>query len=262
MPGIGTIVNAITILVGSTVGVSLGGAIPERMRSGIIKAVGLAVFAIGLGGTIRGLAEVSGQGGLLGRYSALVFVGSLVIGTVIGEALGVEEALENLGHKLSQLVDRFTSRKVHDAALGVAGDDEVSLAEREHSLVEGFVTATLIYSIGSMTVLGSIQDGLGNPSTLFLKGMLDGIISIFLASALGVGVALSAIPVVIVQGTITLIAFIFGDVIPAASILQLEIVGGVLIAAIGFDQLDIKRLPIGNMMPSVFVAMLLGWLLS
>lgn len=262
MPGIGTIVNAITILVGSTAGVTLGGAIPERMRSGIIKAVGLAVFAIGLGGTISGLAKVSAQGGMLGRYSALVFVGSLVIGTVIGEALRIEDALERLGHKLSGLVDRFTSRKAHGAALGVAGEEETTVAEREHSLVEGFVTATLIYSIGSMTVLGAIQDGLGNPSTLYLKGMLDGIISVFLASALGVGVALSAIPVVIVQGAIAAIAFVFGDVIPAASILQLEIVGGVLIAAIGFDQLDIKRLPIGNMMPSVFVAMLLGWLLS
>ena len=260
MPGIGVIVNIIAVIIGAGVGVAAGGAIPERMHNGVVKAVGLAVFAIGLAGTIGGMAAISEYGGLLGRYSALIFVGSLVLGSVIGEALGIEKFLDSLGHRLNALVDKLKSPKVQDTVLGAVADETTPEVEREKSLVEGFVTATLIFCVGSMTVLGSIQDGLGNPSTLYLKGMLDGIISIFLASTLGIGVAFSAIPILVVQGAIAAVAFMFGDVIPAASIMELEVVGGVLIASIGLELLDIKRLPIGNMLPAVFLAMLFGWL--
>ena len=260
MPGIGVVVNIIAVIVGAGAGVLAGGAIPERMHNGVVKAVGLAVFAIGLAGTFAGMAQVSAHGGLLGRYSALIFVGSLVLGSVIGEAIGIEKFLASLGHRLNELVARLQSPKAQAVVLGTIAVEETPEAEREKSLVEGFVSATLIFCVGSMTVLGSIQDGLGNPSTLYLKGMLDGIISIFLASTLGIGVAFSALPILVVQGSIAAVAFLFGDVIPATSIMELEVVGGVLIAAIGLELLDIKKLPIGNMLPAVFLAMLFGWI--
>lgn len=262
MPGLGVIVNAISVIIGSLVGVTAGGAIPEVMRDGVVKAVGLSVLAIGLAGALFGLAEVGTYDGVLGSYSALVFVGSLVLGIVVGELLRIEHYLERFGHVLNNLVDRLKSPRAQDSALGVVADETTDADIREHSLVEGFVTATLLFCVGSMTFLGSIQDGLGNPSTLYLKGLLDGVISIFLATTLGIGVAISALSILIMQGAIAAIAFSFGDIIPAESIVMLEMVGGALIAAIGLDLLGIKRLPVGNMVPAVFIAMAAGWLLA
>ena len=262
MPGIGVIVNAIAVVIGSFIGVTVGGAIPVKMRDGVVKAVGLSVLAIGLAGALFGLAEVGTYDGILGDYGALVFVGSMVLGVVIGEALRIEYYLERFGHVLNNLVNRLQSPRVQDSALGAVADENTDDEVREHSLVEGFVTATLLFCVGSMTFLGSIQDGLGNPSTLYLKGLLDGVISIFLATTLGIGVAISAVSVLLLQGLIAGIAFAFGDVIPVESIVLLEMVGGALIAAIGLDLLEIKRLPVGNMVPAVFIAMAAGWLLA
>jgi uncharacterized membrane protein YqgA involved in biofilm formation len=255
VPGLGVIVNVVTVLVGTVIGLAFGRLIPERMRETSFRAIGLATFIIGIAMAIGGMGALGKAGGTLGRYSSLVFVGALVLGALIGEALRIEYWLERFGEWLQHLATDIPWL----AAPAEPATD--SPAEKGHTLVEGFVTASLLYCVGAMTVLGSIQDGLGDPRTLYLKAVLDGIASIALASTLGVGVGLSVIPILLIQGSIALAASGLGSASPQL-IASIEAVGGALIAAIGMDLTGIKRLPVGNMLPAIFVAMALAAVLS
>lgn len=255
MPGLGVIANVAAVLAGTAVGLMFGGLIPERMRETTFRAIGLAVVVIGLGMSVGGIAQMGEASGLLGKYAALVFVGSLVLGALIGEALRIEYWLERFGKWLQDVAYRMPWL----APTAPSAADEPG--EKGRTLVEGFVTASLLYCVGAMTVLGSIQDGLGDPSTLYLKAMLDGFASIALATTLGAGVGLSVIPIVIIQGGIALAASGLSGVTPE-TIAAIEAVGGALIAAIGLDLTGIKRLPVGNMLPAVFVAMALAVVLA
>jgi len=257
MPGLGVIVNVVTIVVGTAIGLAFGKLIPERMRETTFKAIGLSTLMIGISMSFTGLTRMGEAAGALGKYSSLVFVGSLVLGALIGEALRIEFWLERFGHWLQELAYRLPwLAPVPDSAADEPG-------EKGHTLVEGFVTASLLFCVGAMTVLGSIQDGLGDPSTLYLKATLDGFASIALASTLGAGVGLSIIPVAVVQGGIALVAATMsgGSVAPEI-IAAIQAAGGTLIAAIGLDLTGIKRLPVGNLLPAVFVAMALAWWLT
>lgn len=282
MPGIGVIVNVITVVIGGVIGTIAGDAVPGRMRDGVVKAAALGVIVIGVSGAFKGLSGLGAHGGLLGQYGILVFVGSLVVGAFIGEAMRLEDWLERFGHWLNSLFVKGSLAKQDVATKGLqtssdnnplshaeslvetsSNDDstnEPSPADR--SLVEGFMTASLIYCVGAMTVLGSIQDGLGNPNTLYIKALLDGVISIFLASSLGIGVALSAVTIFILQGSIAAVAYFAGDIIPAIAVTGVEAVGGALIMGIGLNFVLKKRLPVGNMLPAVFVAFALCWMLG
>lgn len=252
MPGLGVIANVLAVIAGTAVGLAFGGIIPERMRETTFKTIGLATFIIGIAMSTGGLAAIGRAKGPLGTYSALVFVGSLAVGAIIGEALRIEYWLERFGQWLQSISKNIPWLQP------TSGDPT---AEKGHTLVEGFVTASLLYCVGAMTVLGSIQDGLGDPSTLYLKATLDGMASIALASTLGVGVGLSIIPVLLVQGGIALAASSLQGAITPEVISAIEAVGGALILAIGLDLMGVKRLPVGNILPAIFVAMGLAvWL--
>lgn len=255
MPGIGVIVNVATVFVGTALGLMFGGLIPERMRETAFRAIGLGTLTIGFSMSLGGMRSMGAADGALGTYSALVFVGSLVVGALVGEALRIEYWLERFGRMLQDLAYRMPWL----APTPKSAADEPG--EKGHTLVEGFVTASLLFCVGAMTVLGSIQDGLGDPSTLYLKATLDGFASIALASTLGVGVGLSIIPIAIIQGGIALMAANLEGVTPE-SVAAIEAVGGALIAAIGLDLSGIKRLPVGNMLPAIFIAMALAAVLS
>jgi len=241
MPGIGVIVNVVAVIVGTAVGLVFGGVISERFRTIAFSAIGLAVTVIGAAIAVGGLADL-GQTEL-GDYAALVLVGSLVVGSLLGESMRIEHHLERFGHWLQARVSRTPAL----APGGSAADDG------GHTLVEGFVTASLLFCVGAMTVLGSLQDGLGDPSLLFLKSLLDGIAAIALATTLGVGVGLSAIPILVLQGGIALAAHGVEPFVTPAVIASIEAIGGALILAIGLDLAGIKRLPVGNMLPAVFL---------
>jgi uncharacterized membrane protein YqgA involved in biofilm formation len=174
-----------------------------------------------------------------------VLVGALVVGSLAGEAMRIEYWLERFGKWLQ---DRASKAPV--LAPGKADQP----GEKGYTLVEGFVTASLLFCTGAMTVLGSLQDGLGDPSLLFLKSLLDGTASIALATTLGAGVGLSVIPILVLQGGIALGAGALQPYITPAVIASIEAVGGALILAIGLDLVKIKRLPVGNMLPAVFLA--------
>jgi uncharacterized membrane protein YqgA involved in biofilm formation len=219
----GTIVNIIAVVIGALLGRYLGHLIPERMRRTIIYGLGLAVLLIGMQ-----LALQSNQ--------PLIVIGSLLLGGIVGEVLGIEARLEGFGRRLQ---DRF-----RDAG----------------NVAEAFVTASLLYCIGAMAIMGSIQDGLGEtPSILYAKSALDGIASVALTSTLGIGVIFSAIPLLIYQGSITLTAGWVQGLLTEPVIAEMNSVGGLLILAIGLDVLGIKKLPIGNLLPGIFVAPVLVW---
>ena len=220
----GTLVNVIAIIAGALVGRYLGHLLPEKMRRTIMAGLGLAVIVIGMKLALQ-------------TEQPLIVIGSLLFGGIIGELLSIEARLENWGHRLQ---DRFKD----------AGN-----------VAEAFVTASLLYCIGAMAIMGSIQDGLGGePTILYAKSALDAIASIALASTLGIGVIFSVIPVLVYQGAITLAAGSAQRFLTDAVISEMNAVGGLLILAIGLDILGIKRLPIGNLLPGIFVAAALVWI--
>jgi uncharacterized membrane protein YqgA involved in biofilm formation len=242
VPGLGVVANVIAVVVGTAIGLVFGRFITERFRKIAFYALGLSTFSIGAWMVVSGLIKADAAGS---KYAFLVLVGSLVIGGLTGEAVGVEAALERFGHWLRSMAVKVPFLK------STAG-------EGEHQMVEGFVVASLLFCVGTMTILGSLQDGMGSPNLLYLKALLDGVASIALASALGIGVGFSIVPIILVQGGIALGAHALQPLLTTGVISSMSMVGGTLILAIGLDLMGIKRLPVGNLMPAIFVAGILG----
>ncbi len=166
----------------------------------------------------------------------MIVIGSLIFGGLIGEAVGIEKRLELFGCRLQE---RFSG-------MG--------------KIAEGFVTASLLYCVGAMAIMGALQDGLGGtPTILYAKAALDGVASIALTSTLGIGVLFSIFPLLLYQGGITFAAELAEKVLTEAVVTEMNAVGGLLIVAIAIDLLGIKRLPVGNLLPAVFVAIGLLW---
>lgn len=250
----GVILNVITILVGTAIGLAFGKAITDRFRAIAFTGIGLSTFVIGASMSIGGLGKMGAT--RMGDYAALVFIGSLIVGSLTGEALRIEYWLERFGLWLQDVSYRipFLAPTPKNAS------DEPG--EKGHTLVEGFVTASLLFCVGAMTILGSLQDGLGDHQLLYVKSLLDGFAALFLATTLGVGVGLSIIPVIVVQGTIALSAQTLQPFMTPAVIASITAVGGAMILAIGLDMLGIKRLPVGNMLPAIVFAAVVGGILG
>ena len=215
---LGTIVNVMTVVAGTLIGLLLKHAIPEKIQKIIVQAIGLGTVSIGIASAIQ-------------TQNAVLFVISLALGAALGKAVGIEKELENIGSRMEK---RFSGS--------------------EGTVAEGFVTATLIYCVGPMTILGSIQSGLaGNHDLLFTKSILDGIMSIVLASTLGFGVGLSAIFILIFQGGLALSASFVAPFMTDVVMQELSAVGGALIIGIGINLLDIKKIDVGDMLPAIFI---------
>ncbi|HAR97820.1 MAG TPA: DUF554 domain-containing protein [Syntrophus sp. (in: bacteria)] len=245
----GVIVNVVAVLTGTCIGLLFRRAIPDRMRATAFSGIGLATAVIGAMMAIGGLTDLAES--RLKDYAPLVLVGSLVLGAIAGEALGIEAALARAGQWLQRGAGRIPS-------LARAGKGETG--EKGNPLVEGFVTASLLFCVGAMAVLGAIQSGLGDPSTLYLKSMLDGFASLALASTLGAGVGLSAIPLLLYQGGIALAASSVEPLMTPPVIDAIRASGGALILAIGFNITGIARLQVGNLLPAILFAAAFGGL--
>lgn len=231
MHGLGTIVNCAAVLAGSAVGVLLKSGLPKRFEKTIFQAVGLAVLFIGLGGALSGLLKLD-DGALSTRYTMLMVL-SLVLGAMIGEALNIEKGLAGLGTQLKKCIPEK-----------YAGS----------SFVEGFVTASMLFCIGAMAIVGSLEDGLrGSHSILFAKSVLDGVSSVLLAASLGFGVAVAALPLLVYQGAITLLAHLVGPLLSNELISQMSCVGSILIFALGLNMLFAQKIKVGNLLPAVFL---------
>ncbi|MFH2219477.1 MAG: DUF554 domain-containing protein [Pseudomonadota bacterium] len=215
---LGTIVNTLAIIAGSLLGLLFRGGIPERFKVTIMQAVSLAVILVGLKMSLK-------------TEDILLVIISLAIGSALGELVGIEARLESLGKMLER---RFSK----------AGD----------GIAKGFVVTSLIYCVGSMAIVGSLESGLtGNHQTLFAKSALDGIGSVIFASTLGVGVLFSSVSVFVYQGAITVAASLVKPFLVDSVINQMSAVGGLLIMAIGFNLLEIQKIKVGNMLPAIFM---------
>lgn len=223
---LGTLVNTAAILAGSLLGLLFKGGIPDSFNRTMMKSVGLAVILIGLLNALK-------------TESLLLVIFSLAIGSLLGEVIHIEDGLENLGMMLE---NRFASS--------------------EGAVAQGFVTGSLLFCVGAMAIVGSLESGLsGNHQTLFAKSVLDGISSIVLASSMGIGVIFSAVSVLVYQGLITLGASALQPFLGVAVIREMSAVGGLLILAIGFNMLDLPKIKVGNMLPAIFIPMIYNMLL-
>ncbi len=221
---LGTIVNVIAIICGSLLGLLFRKGLPENYKEIIMSGVGLSVILIGIKSA-------------LSSDSLLIVIFSVIIGAAIGEFLKIEDKLEALG--------RYLERKVASKA----GDTA--------SFVRGFVAASLVFCVGSMAIVGSLESGLtGNHQTLFAKSILDGVTSIIFASSMGIGVMFSGIVVFLYQGAITLTAVFMKSFLVPETISQMTSVGGLLILAIGLNLLGITKIRIGNLIPGIFLPLL------
>lgn len=244
--GFGTLVNVATVLLGSSIGVLVGHRLPERTRDVVTDGLGLVTLLIAalsaIAVTDPVLASAVGD-----SAPVLIVLAAVLVGGITGSLLRVEQRLESLGDLLRRRLTR-------------AGDGES--AER-HRFVEGFVASSLVFCVGPLTILGSLQDGLGRGSDqLVLKAVLDGFASVAFAASLGWGVAASALVVLVVQGSLTALGAAVGTVLPEAELLAVTATGGLLLAGVGLRLLRIKAVPVGDMLPALVVAPLLVTLVA
>jgi uncharacterized membrane protein YqgA involved in biofilm formation len=239
MRGLGTVLNVGAILIGAGLGVLIGHRLPERTRRTVTDALGLVTLVIG-GLNIVALKDddyiaAVGSGGTL-----LVVLAALVIGGIVGSLLRIEDRLEAFGGWLQRTF--------------VRGDGTQSRAR----FVEGFVDASLVFCIGPLAVLGSLSDGLGKGiDQLVLKSTLDGFASLAFAASLGWGVAASALSVGVWQGLLTVLGALLGSFMSAALIASLTVTGGVLLLGVGLRLLNIRQVPVGDLLPALIVAPIL-----
>jgi uncharacterized membrane protein YqgA involved in biofilm formation len=228
----GTILNIATVILGSILGLIFGARIPDKLKSTVIAGMGLFTAAMGL--------QM-----FLNTENPLIVLGALLIGTLLGEWWRIEDGLHRLGEFLEQ---RF-SREEDDGS---------------NRFVRGFLTASLLFCVGPMTILGSIQDGLtGDYNLLAVKSVLDGFASIAFASTLGIGVAFSAIIILVYQGGISLLAGQLDAIVTPSMMNELTATGGVILIGLALSSLlEIKKIRVGNMLPGLAVAPLIVWVIS
>ncbi|NLW79950.1 MAG: DUF554 domain-containing protein [Ruminococcaceae bacterium] len=222
---LGTVVNALAILAGGAVGLLAKGGLKENMRTILNQGVSLAVIFVGAAGCIGGMLQHGAN--------PVLFIISLAVGGVAGELLKIEGRLEQLGGWLQA---------------------RLKTKSPQGGISQGFVAASLIFCVGTMAVLGSLESGVsGNNTILYAKSLLDGIIAIVMASTLGLGVLFSAASVLLYQGVLTLLAVWVSPFLTADMLRELAIVGGILITAIGLNMLGLTKIRVGNMLPALIV---------
>lgn len=242
-PGIGTLVNIVTVLVGTAIGVLVGHRLTHRTRDVVTDGLGLVTLLIAAL-SAASITDAAWSEAVGDSAPLLIVLGSLLIGGILGSILGIEDGLENFGSWLQQ--------KLHARS----GGREES-ADRQR-FIEGFVTSSLVFCVGPLTVLGSINDGLGNGADqLYLKAALDGFAAIAFAASLGWGVGASAIAIFVVQGSLTLLGAVLGDVLPDAHLAALTTTGGLMLVGVALRLLRIRQVPVGDLLPALLIAPLL-----
>lgn len=237
MIGLGTIINSISIVAGGVIGHFVGKLFRREQQEALNKACGISVLFIAIAGAMEGMLTIQENGISSGKSMLVVLC--IAVGTVIGELLGIENGFESFGEWLKKKT-------------GNSGDAE---------FVNAFVTASLTVSIGAMAIVGAIQDGLLNDySTLAVKSVLDFIIVMVMTSSMGKGAAFSAIPVLVFEGSITLLARLVAPVMTETAISYLSLIGSVLIFCVGINLVWGKTIKVANMLPAVLLAILAAYL--
>lgn len=220
----GAIVNSVVIVIGSLLGLVIGQRLPEKLNKALMQGIALVVLTIGISGAIQG-------------ENTLVMILAIVIGTIIGEVIDIDDRVDKAVHSFSHKLQK--------------GEDGNRIAQ-------GFLSATMLFCIGSMAIVGSLESGLiGDNTTLYTKSVLDGIAAILLTSSLGIGVILSSGPVLVYQGVIILFAQFLVPYLQDAAIIEMTSVGSVLLIGMGLNILEITDIKIMNMVPAIFIPILL-----
>jgi uncharacterized membrane protein YqgA involved in biofilm formation len=229
----GTLLNVLTVLIGGTLGLLVGGKLPDRFQSIVMNGVGLSTLVIGMQNALT-------------TQNILIMLGAILIGGLLGEALRLSDGLDNLGDYLQRRL---------------AGDGTGS-----STFSEAFVTSSLVFCVGPLTILGAIQNGIsGDITFLALKSLLDGFTAFAFASALGWGVLVSAVTVLLYQGMISVIAALVAQGVPSRDnpyIVEMTAVGGLIIIGVGLRLLNIKELKLANYLPALAIAPLIVWILA
>lgn len=229
MRGLGTIINTATVVFGGGCGVFFGRKIPNRLKDLVVQTIGLVTIGLGLSNVLK-------------THNMVIPLVSLVAGGIIGEILRIESGLERLG---STLQKRFAS-----------GSDE-------SSFVRGFVTASLLFCVGPLTILGALEDASGKtPQLYIIKGTLDGFMSMILTAAHGIGAAFSALSVFVVQGLLTLGGTSIDAVLTERMQTEMFATGGFAVLAIGLNLLQLTKIRLGSLIPSLVVAPLIVWIFA
>lgn len=241
MRGLGTLINVVAIVAGTVIGLGAGQWIPERVRTTMLQGVGVVTLVLGIGQ------------GLQTRNIVFPLV-ALVIGGAIGAAGRIEERLEALGEWLRRRVQRDVDPEVEGLPEDVAPPSEAIAATRA-PFVEGFVAASLLFGIGPMAVLGSIQDGLtGDLQLLVVKAALDGLVSVIFASTLGWGVGFSILPVGLYQAVLTVGAGAADRLLDERMVTEMTATGGLIIVGIALRLLDLKQVRVASFLPALAIA--------
>ena len=220
MVGLGTLINTATVLIGGTVGIAMGDRIPDRVRLIVVQVIGMVTIGLGLSD-------------LLKTHNMVFPLLGMVFGAVIGEVLRIEDRLEGIGEVIRK---RFAKR------------------QDPGPFISGFVTATLLFCIGPLTILGAIQDASGEtPQLYIIKGTLDGFMSVIFGAIHGVGVLFSAVSVFVVQGTLTLFGTQLDSLLNDRLRIELFATGGLAVMAIGLNLLDIKKIRLGSLLPGLIM---------
>lgn len=232
MIGLGTIINCGTVAVGTTIGLFLKGGLPKRFENTIMSALGLCSCFISISGVMENMLVVSADG-ISTQYTMLMVL-SLAIGAIIGEAFDIESHLESIG-------DWFKAKfKVNGSGSA--------------TFVEGFVTSSLLFCVGAMAIVGSLEDGLnGNYTILAAKSVMDGVAAVVFTASLGAGVYLSCLSLLVYQGSITLLAGFIRPYLTDLLISQISCVGSVLIFGVGINLILGKKVKVGNLLPAMFL---------
>jgi uncharacterized membrane protein YqgA involved in biofilm formation len=218
--GLGTLINTATVLIGGMVGIAMGDKIPDRVRVIVVQVIGMVTIGLGLSD-------------LLKTHNMVFPLLGMVFGAVIGEVLRIEDRLEGIGEVIRK---RFAKR------------------QDPGRFISGFVTATLLFCIGPLTILGAIQDASGEtPQLYIIKGTLDGFMSVIFGAIHGVGVLFSAVSVFVVQGTLTLFGTQLDSLLNDRMRIELFATGGLAVMAIGLNLLDIKKIRLGSLLPGLIV---------
>lgn len=231
MIGLGTLVNAAAIIVGGLLGFFFGHLLKESHQDSLTKACGLSVLFISVAGAMEGMLSI--KDGALTSGQAMFIVICLAVGTLIGELIGLEALIEKFGE--------FLKRKTGNA--------------KDNNFVNAFVTASLTVCIGAMAIVGAIQDGLtGDHTTLFVKALLDFIIILVMTSSMGKGCVFSALPVLLFEGAVTLLATVISPIMTDAMIRSVSLIGSLLIFGVGVNLVWGKTFRVANMLPAIIIA--------
>ncbi len=221
----GSYINVALVVIGGALGLLLKKGLPERVSDAVMKALGLCVLYIGITGCLKG-------------DNALIAVVSMAVGTIFGSAVDLDKRMNNLAAKVEKKLSKNSSG--------------------ESNMAQGLVTATLLFCVGAMAVVGSLDSGIsGDYSTLATKSVIDGVSSIVLASTLGYGVLLSSIPIFLYQGSITLLAGVVAPFLNEYTVNEMTCVGSLLIIAIGLNMMNITKIKVMNSLPAVFLPVII-----